>query len=135
MDIKRRLRLAHDRAKSEGHEPVRFRIDPASGAEVDEIINKAIAKQGTPYFGDPEMPSRYCPAASIKNDAGLDAGTVAVDTATRSVMVMTEVDFEQAAALSLDHLTAWRMVRTRGRLQAGSSRPPRSRHTSPRERP
>ncbi len=29
------------------------------------------------------------------------------------------LDFEQSAALCLDHLTAWRMVRTRGGLQAG----------------
>lgn len=31
------------------------------------------------------------------------------------------LDFEQAAALPLDHLTAWRMVRTRGRLRAGET--------------
>ena len=33
----------------------------------------------------------------------------------------THLDFEQAAALTLDHLTAWRMVRTRGRLRAGET--------------
>jgi len=31
------------------------------------------------------------------------------------------LDFEQAAALPLDHLTAWRMVRTRGQLRAGET--------------
>jgi len=96
--------------------------DPSSPVAIGDyvVINPGISDRTCEYCRDGEQP--LCPRFGILGEhrPGTFAGFVVVPAANVRAIPAT-IPIEQAAAFTLSTLTAWRMVVSRARVQAGES--------------